>query len=137
MALDPQYTTTPNITSDLRTAANNVYDGTGTVGTCFTAGASGSFLSFVKLKPNNSTANTAATCARFWINNGSTNATATNNFFYAEATLPATTVTPAAAQTEVIIQFNIALPADYKINWALATAPAGGGWVATGVGGNY
>lgn len=137
MALDPQYTTTPNIASSTLTAANNVYDGTGTTGTCFTAGASGSFVGFVKLKPNNSTANTTASVARFWINNGSTSSTAANNFFFAEATLPTTTATTGAAQVDLNIPFNIALPAGYKIIWALAAAPAGGGWAATGVGGDY
>lgn len=137
MALDPQYTTTPNIASSTLTAANNVYDGTGTTGTCFTAGASGSFLSFVKLKPNNTTANTAASVARFWINNGSATTTATNNFFFGEISLPTTQAVTNAAQADLAMPFNIALPAGYKIIWALAAAPLGGGWAATGVGGDY
>lgn len=137
MALDPQYTTTPNISSSTLTAANNVYDGTGTTGTCFTAGASGSFVGFVKLKPLNSTANTVASIARFWINNGSTSATAANNFFYGEVSLPTTSASTSAAQVELSMPFNIALPAGYKIIWALAAAPGGGGWAATGVGGDY
>lgn len=137
MALDPQYTTTPNITSSTLTAANNVYDGTGTTGTCFTAGTSGAFVGFVKLKPNNSTANTAGSVARFWINNGSTSATAANNFFFAEVTLPTTSASTSSAQAEISVPFNIALPASYKIIWALAAAPGGGGWAATGVGGDY
>jgi hypothetical protein len=137
MALDPQYTTTPNIASSTLTAANNVYDGTGTTGTCFTAGASGSFVGFVKLKPNNSTANGTASVARFWINNGSTSATAANNFFFAEASLPTTAASTSSAQADISIPFNIALPATYKIIWALAAAPGGGGWAATGVGGDY
>lgn len=137
MALDPQYTTTPNIASSTLTAANNVYDGTGTTGICFTAGASGSFVGFVKLKPNNSTANTTASVARFWINNGSSSATAANNFFWGEVALPTTAASTTATQVEFSQPFGIALPAGYKIIWALAAAPGGGGWAATGVGGDY
>ena len=137
MALDPQYTTTPNIASSTLTAANNVYDGTGTTGTCFTAGASGSFVGFIKLKPNNSTANTTAVVARFWINNGSSSATAANNFFYSELVVPTSAASTSNAQPELVVPLNIALPAGYKIIWSLAAAPGGGGWVATGVGGDY
>lgn len=133
MALDPQYTTTPRIASATLTAANNVYDGTGTVGTCFTAGANGSFVGFVKLKPK---ATNAVSVARFWINNGATNATATNNFFWGEVTLPATTTSAVAALTELTIQFNIAIPAGYTIIWSLGTVVVGG-WQATAVGGDY
>jgi hypothetical protein len=133
MALDPQYTTTPNVSADTETTANNVYDGTGTVGTCFTAGASGSFVGFIKLKPLGTN---VASVGRFWINNGSTNATAANNFLIAEVTLPATTASANASLQELSVPINFALPAGYKINWALGTTVAAG-WQATGVGGNY
>ena len=137
MALDPQFTTTPNIASSTLSAANYVYDGTGTTGTCFTAGTAGSFVGFVKLKPLNTTANTTASVARFWINNGLTSATAANNFFFSEITLPTTAASTSAAQPELTVPFGIALPASYKIIWALAAAPGGGGWAAVGVGGDY
>lgn len=133
MALDPQYTTTPNVSADTETTANNVYDGTGTVGTCFTAGASGSFVGFIKLKPLGTN---VASVGRFWINNGSTNATAANNFLIAESALPATTASATATLAELSVQINFAIPAGYKINWALGTTVAAG-WQATGVGGNY
>jgi hypothetical protein len=133
MALDPQYTTTPNISADTETTANNVYDGTGTVGTAFTAGTNGSFVGFIKLKPLGTC---VASVARFWINNGSTNATAANNFLWGEVTLPATTAVANAALAELVLQFNIAIPAGYKINFALGTTVAAG-WQATVVGGNY
>lgn len=133
MAYDPQYTSTPNISADKQTTLNNVYDGTGTVGTIFTAGAAGSFLSFIRLKPLGTN---IATLARFWINNGGSNATATNNFLYTEVALAATTASSASALSELTIPVNIALPAGYKINWALAVTVAAG-WQATGVGGDY
>lgn len=133
MALDPQYTTTPNVSADTETTANNVYDGTGTVGTCFTAGASGSFVGFIKLKPLGTN---VLSVARFWINNGSTNATAANNFLIAEAALPATTAAANGALADISIPINFAIPAGYKINFALGTTVAAG-WQATVVGGNY
>lgn len=132
MALDPQYTTTPNVSADTKTTLNNAYDGTGTVGTCFTAGANGSFVGFIKIKPLGTN---VTSVARFWINNGSTNATAANNFLFAEVTLPATTATTTALP-DLSVPLNFALPAGYKINWALGIAVAAG-WQATVVGGNY
>lgn len=133
MALDPQYTTTPNISADTETTANTAYDGTGTVGTCFTAGASGSFVSFIRLKPLGTC---AVSVARFWVNNGSTNATASNNFLIAEVTLPATTSIQTASLPELSVPLNFALPAGYKINFAVGTTVTAG-WAATVFGGDY
>ena len=133
MALDPQYTTTPNISADTETTANNVYDGTGTVGTCFTAGANGSYVGFIKLKPLGTN---VASVARFWVNNGLTNATAANNYLVAEITLPATTAVANAALTEIVVPLNMAIEAGYKINFAIGTTVASG-WQATVVGGDY
>lgn len=133
MALDPQYTTTPNISADTETTANNVYDGTGTVGTCFTAGANGSYVGFIKLKPLGTN---VASVARFWVNNGLTNATAANNYLVAEITLTATTAVANAALTEIVVPLNMAIEAGYKINFAIGTTVASG-WQATVVGGDY
>ena len=133
MALDPQYTATARVSADTETTANNVYDGTGTVGTVFTAGTNGSFIGYVKLKPLGTN---VASVGRFWINNGSTNATAANNFLWGEVTLPATTAVANAALAELVLQFNIAIPTGYKINFALGTTVAAG-WQATCIGGDY
>lgn len=133
MALDPQYTTVANISADTKTTANNVYDGTGTVGTCFTAGANGSFVSYVKLKPLGTN---VASVARFWINNTGSNATAANNYFWGEVNLPATTASANSALAELTLQFNVALEPGYKINVALGTTVAAG-WQAVAVGGDY
>ena len=133
MALDPQYTATAHVSADTETTANPNYDGTSTVGTVFTAGTNGSFIGYVKLKPLGTN---VASVARFWINNGSTNATAANNFLWGEVTLPATTAATAAALAELVLQFNIAIPTGYKINFALGTTVAAG-WQATCIGGDY
>jgi hypothetical protein len=133
MALDPQYTTTPNISADTETTANNVYDGINGVGTCFTAGANGSFVNFIKLKPLGTN---VPSVARFWINNGGSNATATNNYLIAEMSLPATTASANAALVEITIPLQFAMEPAYKINFALGTTVAAG-WQATVVGGDY
>jgi hypothetical protein len=133
MALDPQYTTTPNVNSATQLTANNVYNGTGTVGTCFTAGANGSFVGYIRIKPLGTN---VPSVARFWINNGLTNATAANNFLIAEVTLPTTTTSAVAAIQELSVPLNFALPATYKINFAVGTTVASG-WQATVIGGDY
>lgn len=133
MALDPQYTVVANISQDTRTTANNVYDGTGTVGTCFTAGANGSFLGYIKLKPLGTN---VTSVARFWINNTGTNATASNNFLIAEVTLPATTASTTAALQELTVPLNFAIEPLYKINWVLGTTVAAG-WQAVVIAGDY
>ena len=133
MALDPQYTTTPNISADTQTTANNVYTGTGTVGTAFTAGANGSYVGFIKLKPLGTNVQSVA---RFWVNNGLTNATANNNYLISEAALPATTAVANGSLIELTVPMNFAIEAGYKINFALGTTVAAG-WQATVVGGDY
>jgi len=137
MALDPQYTTTPNVASTtLTTSTANSYDGaSGTVATCFTAGASGSFVTYVKVKPLGT--NSVGVVARFWINNGGATTTATNNFLFGELTLPATTLSTSTQLPELVLPFNIAIPANYKIIWLLSAAPTSAGWAAIGVGGDY
>ena len=138
MALDPQYTTTGNIGgSSLTTSTANSFDGaSGTVGTCFTAGANGAFISFVKVKALG--ANSAACIARFWLNNGGATTTASNNFLFGELVLP---VVPAISATvpvyETSLPFNVAVPAGWKVIWLLSAAPTSAGWFATGVGGDY
>lgn len=116
------------------TAANTAKDGTGTVGTVFTADATnGSRLDRIKCRPLGTN---VASVARFFINNGATNATAGNNSFFTDVSLPAITNSEVAAQTDLEVQLNVALPPGYKINVALGTAVAAG-WAFTGVGGDY
>ncbi len=116
------------------TAANTAADGTGTVTTIFTADATnGGFVGMIKLKPLGTN---VASVARFFINNGSTNATATNNALIGELTLPATTVSQTAALVELGYPVMQALQAGYKINMTLGTAVAAG-WIASVDAGSY
>jgi hypothetical protein len=127
------------------TAANTAMDGTGTVGTIFTAsGANDSRCDRIRAMPQGTN---VASVARIFINNGSTNATAANNTLIAEMALPATTASnsapvgpsppvelPIAADINAL--FPNGLPNGYKVNVAMGTAVSAG-WDFTGLGGDY
>jgi len=114
---------------------NQAYDGTGTVATVFSSSISGSYVQRIRFKASGST---TATAARIFINNGSDNTTASNNFLFDEITLAAVTGVQTAATTVFEIPMNIALPAGYRINVTIGTTQiAGGGWYAGAVGGSY
>ncbi len=116
------------------TAANTAKDGTGTTNLIFTADAtSGSFLTKVVIRPLGTN---VATVARFFLNNGSTPATAANNSLIAEAGIAATTNTEVAAIAGTEVAFNFPIPPGYKLYVALGTAVAGG-MQFTALGGDY
>jgi hypothetical protein len=77
-----------------------------------------------------------ATVARIYINNGATAGTATNNSFYGEISLPATTAIATAATVEIDYPLNFALPPGFAIYVGLATTVSAG-WVPIGIGGDY
>jgi len=77
-----------------------------------------------------------ASVARIFINNGSANTTATNNSFYGEISLPATTAIATAATVEIDYPMNFALKAGFTIYVGLGTTVAAG-WVCTPIGGQY
>lgn len=113
--------------------ANTAVDGTGTTSLVFTAGADGGWceeLLFAPLGTN------ITTCARVFINNGATPATATNNSMIGQITLPATTLNNAAALFVPRLPIRLALPATYRIYVCLATTVAAG-YQVTAVGGQY
>lgn len=116
------------------TAANTAKDGTGTVTTVFTADATeGSYVEKLIVRPQGTN---VATVLRVFLNNGGSNATASNNALIAELGLLATTNTETAAIAGAVIPLNMALPPGYRINVTLGTAVAGGHTV-TAVGGDY
>ena len=74
---------------------------------------------------------------RFFANNGSTNATATNNSFVGEIGLPATTLSETVpVHGEIVIPVGVAFPAGYKLNCTISTAVSAG-WAITVIGGKY
>lgn len=123
MSTTPNYASTPRMGQATLTAANNVYDGTGTVGTVLAAGAAGTFVGAIKAKPLGTN---VASVARFFVNNGSSNGTPANNYFIGELALPATTASAAAALTELSLPVGFAIPAGHSITALLGTAVAAG-----------
>ena len=100
----------------------------------FTADATnGGFVQRIRLK---AIGTNIATVARIYINNGSTSATATNNVFYGEVSLPATTATTTSATVDIDYPMNFALPAGYKLYAGLGATVASG-WVASVIAGAY
>jgi hypothetical protein len=119
------------------TAANTAKDGTGTVATVFTGNATGNNAgNFVQKLLARALGTNVTTVLRVFINNGSTNATATNNSLIAEITLPATTLSEVAAQPDYVLPLNFVVPAGYKLNCTLGTAVTAG-YALTAIGGEY
>lgn len=98
-----------------------------------TAGTDGSYVERLRFKAGGTN---IPTVARIFINNGSTPGTATNNAFYGEVSLPATTAIATAATVEIDYVMNIALPSGFKVYFGLATAVAAG-WACVAVAGQY
>ena len=138
---DPIYTLEPEVANNgttgmnqLITAAANDYTGIDAdVSLVFTAGANGSFVQRLRFKAGGTN---VATVARIYINNGSSPGTATNNLFYGEISLPATTASATVATVDLDYPMNFAIPATFRIYVGLSTAVAAG-WVVTPVAGNY
>jgi hypothetical protein len=98
-----------------------------------TAGANGSYVRKLRFKAIGSN---VATVARIYLNNGSTAATAANNAFYGEVSLPATTATNTASTVDIEYPLEIALASGNRIYVGLATTVAAG-WVPVCVAGQY
>jgi len=123
------------IASTTLTTATGDYTGAGANNILiFTADATnGGFVQRIRLK---AIGTNTASVARIYINNSLTNATATNNVFYGEVSLPGTTAINTAATVDVDYPMNFALPAGYKLYVGLGTTVAAG-WVASVIAGAY
>lgn len=123
------------------TTANTAKDGTGTVLTIFTADATnGGRVERVRAK---ALGTNVATVLRIFINNGGSTSTASNNVYYADVTLSASTLTETASITQIelpnstdITAFPLVLPPGYKLTATIGTTVAAG-WAITVVGGTY
>lgn len=98
-----------------------------------TAGANGSYIRRLRFKAKGTN---TATVARIYLNNGSTNTTATNNTFYGEISLPGTTASNTAATVDIDYPMEIGLGVGFRIYVGVATTVAAG-WVCTAVAGEY
>jgi hypothetical protein len=140
--IDPIYSKLGDVSSDASTGmaptfttGSNTYDGTNAnAKLVFTADATnGSYIQRLRFK---AIGTNVASVARIFLNNGSTNGTATNNSFYGEVSLPATTAIATAATVEIDYPLNMALPAGFRVYVLIATTVAAG-WVVTPVAGKY
>jgi hypothetical protein len=130
----PIFSDTPNIGfAPAITAANTAKDGTGTTNLIYTAGADGSFLQKIRIRPKGTN---VATVLRIFLNNGSDPTTATNNMLFDEVGLPATNNTETAAIIGNEVVMNLPLPANWRVYVTLGTAVAGG-YAVTAVGADY
>jgi hypothetical protein len=116
------------------TAAANDYTGAGASNSLvFTAATDGSFIQRLRFKAKGTN---VATVMRIFLNNGLANTTATNNTFYGEISLPATTASSTAATVDIDYPLNFALPGGFRIYCGLGTAVAAG-WVVVPIAGKY
>lgn len=118
------------------TAAANDFTGAGANNVLvWTADATnGGYIQRLRLK---AAGTNVASAIRFFINNGSSNTTATNNSFWGELPLPSTSAsTTAMTGPDIDYVLGFALPAGFRIYAGLATAVAAG-WFVTPVAGKY
>lgn len=139
MATESQFTTTPNAgTPKTVTAANTALDGTGTTDLVFTAGASGSFLPALRVAHLGT--NTNPSVCRVFKNNGGAPSTAANNALIAEKTIPANTLSQAAASTMYDIPIGVLSGnggggGPERIYVTFGTAGSSAGWKVTPIDG--
>lgn len=131
--VEPIFPLTPKVAWCTLTTANIAKDGTGTVGNCFTAGANGARVDFLKVRALGSN---VATVLRVFVNNGADSTVAANNSLITEATIAATTLSEVAMLVDNLITLDMSIPAGYKINVTNGTTVAAGLQV-TGLGGDY
>lgn len=115
---------TPNINfGAVVTTANTAKDGTGTVVSAFTSGPNGAKCDGINVMPLGTNVQTVL---RLFLNNGSTNATAANNTFLKDVTIPATTLSEISALGNIFVPVGLALPAGAKVNVTIGTTVAAG-----------
>ncbi len=110
------------VTVAAASTGNTACDGTGTVYTVFTAGANGSFVSSILARWAANTIYSQINLVRIYLNNGSTNATNTNNSFISETQLNAYTPTNSTSGNGIEIPIYKAIPANWNINISIPYA---------------
>ena len=129
----PIFPLTPKTAWCTLATANTAKDGTGTVGTCYTAGSNGARVDYLKVR---ALGTNVATVLRVFLNNGSDNTSAANNSLILEQTIAATTLSEVAALADNLVTLDASIPAGYKINVTIGTTVAAGLQV-TAFGGDY
>ncbi len=117
MASTPVFTDTPNIQAVSIATANTNLDGTGTIGTVFTAGSGGSRIHRIKIK---AIVTTTAGMIRLFLYDGST------YYLYSEIAVPAITKSASVAAFEATLQLwgegAIVLPNGWSLRAATEKA---------------
>ena len=121
--------------SALITAAGNDYTGiSANYALVYTANATnGGFIQRLRLKAGGTN---VAAVMRIFINNGAVHTTATNNVFYGEITLPATTSSTTQGTTDIDYPMGFAINPGFTIYAGLGATVAAG-WAVMAVGGQY
>jgi hypothetical protein len=126
--------TNPITTVNTGTGAT-AYDGTTNAVLLFTGGTNGSFLQKIVCE---AAGTNNVSVLRIHINNGSTNATASNNSLYMQYSLPATAAANTTATAHLEIPLMIQIPPGYRIYVSLgAAANLASGWYFSIVAGEY
>jgi hypothetical protein len=136
MAASPQYASTPKIGTAVISTANTARDGTGTLGTVFTAGASGSRLDGIEIQ---ATGTTTAGMVRLFISDG------TNHRLFAEVSVVAVTPSATVPAFSTLIAGNaqglvnnVPLPLSLPTGWSLrASTHNAESFTVIGFGGDF
>ena len=137
----PIFTLTPDVSTNngtgngaaITTATGDYTGASANYVLVHTAGANGSAIDRLRFK---AIGTNVATVARIFINNGSTNATATNNNFFGEYSLPATTASNTVGTADIDYPMGIRLPSGWKVYVGVATTVAAG-WTCIALAGQY
>jgi hypothetical protein len=115
--------------------ANTATDGSGTLYKAFTAGANGSYIQKIRFRPVGSP---AATVCRVFISSSSTTST-TATWLYDEITLPAVTVSQAAASSVFELPLNFAIDPNFLlyVTFGTSTGSSGTGYSIVTIAGDY
>lgn len=127
MAATPQFAATPNIGQVTISAANTNRDGTGTLGTAFTAGSNGSTITRITVTP---VGTTTAGVVRVFMN------TSTTYTLMKEILIPANTPSSTNIVMPIVIVFDppLVLPTSYLIKVGTHNAES---FAITTEGGNF
>lgn len=126
MATSPQFASVPRSSSAVISTANTSRDGTGTSGTVFTAGASGSRIDEVTIK---ATATTTVGLVALYVSDG------TNHRLYREVQIAAATPSTTVPSVEYVLTFDrLVLPTGFSLRASTQKAES---FVVTANGGDF
>lgn len=138
---NPIFTLKPNVSVDngttfslaLTTAVGDYTGVSANYRLIHTAGADGSYIKRLRFK---AVGTNIASVARIFLNNGLTNATAANNKFYGELSLPAVTGINTAATVDLDYPMEFQLDPTFRIYVGLGTTVASG-WDCVAIAAQY